>query len=594
VTTGLIIDALIILFYFVLILSIGLYMGRRENSLHDFALGGRNVPWWAVMASIIATETSAATFLGAPGEGYKAQSIAYAQLVVGLILGRMMVGFVFLKPYYLYKVYTVYDYLGVRFGTKSKNFVSGLFLVMRTLASGTRLFVPSLVMVLAYKIWASKGGSITFSTETAKELMPYFIAIVGLTLLTCLYTALGGIKAVIWTDVVQATLMFGSAIVSIFTILYFIGGKSWNFMDGLRALGDAVPQMKTHEGYFWLGWEESRVQAYAVAQEKVGRVIDTSNLSAWEWVRLILGSEFTLFSATIGAIMGNMAAFGTDQDMVQRLLTAETYKKSRRSLITAAVMDLPIAAFFSFIGVCLVAYFQQYPQCKPPDNADVFGSFILNVMPPGIRGLILAGVFATAMGSLSAALNALATSATNDWYIPFFARRKSEAHHVSAARAFTIVFALLMIAVAVGTAYVKVRDPEFRIIPFVIGIAGLFLGPMLGVFLIGMFTKRRGSDVGNVIAIAIGLIGMFFITGQHIQVMNMWDPPAAGQPNKHLPPHWLPAISWTWYAIVGAFIVFVVGVLFRTPDHVLAAAERKLHEASQQGEGEKPLSMRGH
>src|SRR5687767_4813197 len=152
------IDGLIILVYFVVIILIGLYMGRRDSSLHDFALGGRRVPWWAVMASIIAAETSAATFLGAPGEGYENKSLAYVQLIIGLIIGRVLVGYVFLKPYYTFKVYTVYDYLGIRFGPMSKNYVSGLFLFMRTLASGTRMFVPSLVMVLAWQLFTSGGG----------------------------------------------------------------------------------------------------------------------------------------------------------------------------------------------------------------------------------------------------------------------------------------------------------------------------------------------------------------------------------------------------------------------------------------------------
>src|SRR5262249_31206432 len=149
---SLLIDGLIILGYFVVITAIGLYMGRREETLGDFALGGRRVPWWAVMASIIAAETSAATFLGAPGEGYEKRSLAYVQLVFGLILGRLIVGYRFLRPYYEYKVYTVYDYLGVRFGPATKSYVSALFLLMRTLASGTRLFVPSLVMVLAWRL----------------------------------------------------------------------------------------------------------------------------------------------------------------------------------------------------------------------------------------------------------------------------------------------------------------------------------------------------------------------------------------------------------------------------------------------------------
>src|SRR6266516_4109153 len=152
---GLLVDGVIILVYFVVITAIGLYMGRREESLNDFALGGRRVPWWAVMASIIAAETSAATFLGAPGEGFDNRSLAYVQLIIGLIIGRVLVGYFFLKPYYIYKVYTVYDYLGIRFGPWSKNYVSALFLFMRTLASGTRMFVPSLVMVLAWKLLVS-------------------------------------------------------------------------------------------------------------------------------------------------------------------------------------------------------------------------------------------------------------------------------------------------------------------------------------------------------------------------------------------------------------------------------------------------------
>src|SRR5205085_12501870 len=135
--------------YFDVITALGLYMGRREESLADFALGGRRVPWWAVMASIIAAETSAATFLGAPGEGYDKRSLAYVQLVFGLIIGRFVVGYVFLKPYYAYRVYTVYDYPGVRFGPATKSYVSALLLVTRTLASGKTLFVPSPVPALA-------------------------------------------------------------------------------------------------------------------------------------------------------------------------------------------------------------------------------------------------------------------------------------------------------------------------------------------------------------------------------------------------------------------------------------------------------------
>src|SRR3954454_5340941 len=175
------VDGLIVVVYFTAIVCIGLYMGRRERSLHDFALGGRKVPWWAVMASIIAAETSAATFLGAPGEGYEKRSLAYVQLVAGVIIGRLLVGVFFLKPYYAYKVYTVYDYLGVRFGPISKNYVSALFLLMRTLASGTRLFVPSLVMVLAWQMLAERGTAPAAGSESVQHLSPYVVAILLLT-----------------------------------------------------------------------------------------------------------------------------------------------------------------------------------------------------------------------------------------------------------------------------------------------------------------------------------------------------------------------------------------------------------------------------
>lgn len=641
------IDAAIIVFYFVGIVLIGLYMGRRENSLHDFALGGRRVPWWAVMASIIAAETSAATFLGTPGEGYNSRSIAYTQLAVGLILGRILVGYVFLKPYYQYRVYTVYDYLSIRFGNKSKNYVSALFLIMRTLGSGTRLFVPAIVMVLAYKAMRA-GGAIAFST-TSNELMLYITAIVLVTVLTCIYTSFGGIKAVIWTDVIQACLMFGSALVAMMMILYHISGDSWNFMQGLRKVGEHAPLMKSYQGYFLTGFEATPVSAWTAEQARLGSYTLAAGLSWWEYVRVILFNEYTLFAAIIGGIIGNMAAFGTDQDMVQRMLTAETYKKSRRSLITAAVMDLPIYALFSFIGVLLVVYFTMEPKHMPASTAHVFGSYIINVMPTGVRGIVLAGVFATAMGSLSAALNALATSFTNDWYMPYFAPGKSEKHYVGAARFFTGVFAFLMICIACAFAYVTVVDPKVRIIPVVVGIAGLFLGPMLGVFLVGMLTKRRGSDAGNIFAITVGLIAMLFFSGQHIEVMNLISHPTMSPEEqlanvsgrisslqstleKHgslVPPEqrtkleksladltakrdrlvvdtaqgsamavkakwdvpvWMPVIKWTWFAMFGSVIVFLIGILFRTPEAMVENARRRALQAS--AGDDRPVSLR--
>ena len=539
---GFLVDLGIILLYFAGISAIGLYMGRREESLKDFALAGRQVPWWAVMASIIAAETSAATFLGAPGEGFAKRSLAYVQLTLGVVLGRWVVANVFLKPYYDYKVYTVYDYLAVRFGPRSKSIVSALFLIMRTLASGSRLFIPSLVMVLAWKLFVEQQGkSIAFQPVTSVG--PYLVAIGALVLLTAFYTTKGGIKAVIWTDVVQACIMFGSAIAAIVFLLNQIGGWS--------ALTKAVPAMTRLDGYFVTGFET------------------TGNLSFAGVIKHIFTGDYTIFSAVFGATMLNMAMFGTDQDMVQRMLTAETHQKAKRSLMSAAFLDIPIAAIFTFIGILLFVYYQQDPRFMPKSNADIFSSYILNVLPIGLRGLVLAGVFATAMGSLSAALNALATSATNDWYVPFLVRSGKYSDHnaMVAARWFTAIFSLLMFIVAGIFAYMKVADPSIRIIPVVLGIASYIVGPMLGVFLIGMLTKDRGSDTGNAIAVCAGLC----TTG----VLGYFQ-----------------LVSFTWFALIGSAVVVMIGVWFRTPASAIALAKRARESGID--EGDVPMFLREH
>jgi Na+/proline symporter len=448
------------------------------------------------------------------------------------------------------------------------------------------MFVPSLVMVLAWQMFTGGGEQVRF--KTVDNAWFYVIAIVAITMLTCLYTAMGGIKAVIWTDVIQATLMFGTALIAIGTLLYHVGGDSMNFAKGFNALVTDVPQLKQLNGYFLTGFEPDTVDKFKAANH-------ITQMTGWHYFLMVLASPYTLFSATIASTLANMAAFGTDQDMVQRMLTAETYKKSRRSLITAAFMDLPVASAFTFIGILLYVYYKHNPTFLPVDatgkvaNSDVFGSYILNVMPTGIRGLVLAGVFATAMGSLSAALNALATSATNDWYIPYFAREKSESHHVAAARWFTAVFALLMIVIAGAFAYAKVKDPNVRIIPVVLGIAGFILGPMLGVFLLGMFTRARGSDRGNMIAITVGLITTIVLGELHIYFANLVAPLLGIEPT-FTRPAWLPKVAFTWFAMIGALVVFAVGVFFSTSEKVIEAAQRRAAQA-QTGD-DRPMALR--
>jgi len=572
VTVGLGIDVAIILLYFGVISTIGLVMGRREKTLRDFALGGRSIPWWAVMASIIAAETSAATFLGAPTEGFKKQSLAYALLTFGVILGRWIVAQWFLKPFYVYKVYTVYDYLEIRVGPATKNFVSGLFLLMRTLASGTRLFIPSIVMVLAWQVVQNGGQPVVVSQKPVNDVAPYIIAIVLLSILTGIYTVKGGIKAVVWTDVVQACLMFGAALIAAGTLLGHIGGFS-----GLVSL---VPKMSTLQGYFVSGFDRGSIQDWQVTQKMIPANGEPLPMGFLGYLKEIITNDYTLVSALIASTAMNIAAFGTDQDMAQRLLTAETQTKARRSLLTAAFMDIPIAATFTFIGILLLAFYKLNPALQPKASADVFGSYILNVLPVGIRGIVLAGVFATAMGSLSAALNSLATSATNDFFVPFYAKPKGygEDRILLVARYFTILFAILMILVAGAFAYLKVKNPDIGIIPVVLGIAGYILGPMLGVFLLGIFTKSRGSDRGNLVALVAGLLS----------TSVLGDLPGKMNPSWSLNLGW--QVSFTWFAFIGATTVLVVGVWFKTPKEALALAERRVQSA--ESPDDRPVALR--
>src|SRR3982751_3824963 len=215
------IDSGVLLLYFVIIISIGLRMGRKERDLEDFALGRRQIPWWAVLASIIAAETSAGTFFGTPGEGFALRNYTYVQLAFGTIIARLLVSYIFIKPYYDYKVFSIYEYLTARFGVATKNAASAVFMITRLLASGARLYVAAIALALAYEmIRGVRPGQ-------QETLLIYIGATVAMVLLTAIYTTLGGIKAVIWTDFIQASIMIGSALTAV-GLLYCAIPGGWN------------------------------------------------------------------------------------------------------------------------------------------------------------------------------------------------------------------------------------------------------------------------------------------------------------------------------------------------------------------------------
>ena len=519
------IDSGVLLLYFFVIIFIGLRMGRKEDNLEDFALGGRRIPWWAVLASLVAAETSAGTFFGTPGEGFSHRDYTYLQLAFGTIIGRVLVSYIFIKPYYDYKVFSIYEYLTARFGVASKNAASAVFMITRLLASGARLYVAAIALALAYEMIS---GTRPNQTQT---LWIYLGATIAIVILTAIYTTFGGIKAVIWTDLIQASIMIGSALIAL-GLLYF-----------------AIPG----------GWHEI-VQRHGPFQlsDLITTGLDPAK-HGWDQVKSMFETEYTIFAGLIGAAFITMGTHGTDQDMVQRMLTARDVRRSRRSLIFSGLADIPIAFTFLSIGLLLWVYYQAHPDptlSKTPN--ETFCHFILYQMPVGLRGLLIAGIFATAMGSLSTALNALATSFTRDWYEPYINPGATGEQSLRAVRWATVWFSVLMIAVASTTSYLVIVHPNVRIIPIVLGIFGYTYGSLLGVFFVGMLTKQRGNDFGNVIAMIMGFIVVAILSGLPNNIAKMFGAQLYTQPD------WLPVMEFPWWICFGTIVTFCVAVLFRT------------------------------
>ena len=497
-------DSLVIAIYFLAIFGIGIYAGRKQNTLTDYALGNRSLPWWAILASILAAEISAATFLGAPGEGYHTRNFTYAQLCIGTILGRIIVGKLFLKPYYDYKVVSIYEYLEKRFGLLTRRTASMVFLISRVLASGTRLYFAGILLVIAYQFITNTPA------DSEQIVLLYIAALVIISMATTIYTAIGGLKAVVWTDVLQAAVLGVSMLSALWILFSHIPG-GWDSISAVMNGGDDWK-------FFSWGTEKG--------------------FSFLEQCSHILGQEYTVWAAFLGATFITMATHGTDQDMVQRMLAAKNSKAGTRAVIVSGLMDFPIVILFLFTGILLYVFYQYNPAA----------------LPGGVRGLLIAGLLATAMGSLSTALNSLATTATKDWYQGIFKPDATERQLLQCVRWGTVGFSLLLIMVGSVTAWYVVHHPEVRIIQIALGIFGYTYGSLLGIFLLGMLTRTRGNDTGNILAMAAGFIVIAVLTGL-IPLPASWE--------QHIP-----EIAFPWRVTIGTLATFFVGLCFRSR-HVL-------------------------
>lgn len=527
-------DLLVIGIYFAIIVAIGVHFSSRNRDVSEFALGGRSIPWWAVLASILASEISAGTFFGSPGEGFRSRNYTYAQLMVGYLLARLIVSAVFIPAYYRHNVVSIYEFLEARFGPRTRRIASAVFLLTRSLASGSRLWVPTLLLLV---IWDRMNPGNPLGNW--EQFWFTGAALVVISLLTAAYTAIGGIKAVIWTDVLQILVLFCALGFSVFFLLGHIPGGWEGAKSHLTAAGDL-------RLWQWEGDEPAD--------------------STWGKIKSVLETEFTVWAALFGSLFVTLATHGTDQDMVQRMLTAKDKKQSAVATILSGVADIPVTYAVLTIGILLSVYYghvvsdANLPMAGgQPDSTRVFPYFVIDVMPGGLRGLVIAGVLATTMGSLGTAMNSLATSYSRDFHFRWFKTPDDDAARVRVIKWSTLWFTLILIGVGLATAFVKAHNPGLSIIGIILGSFGYTYGSLLGIFMVALFTRNRGSEFGNPIAMLAGFVAVAFLSNLP---NDLWKMIAGG--HLYTNPDWFPVIEFPWRIMAGTLVTVAVALCFKS------------------------------
>lgn len=469
-------DLLIIAVYLAGITAFGLQFRKKQRSLKDYFLADRNVPWWAIMLSIVAAETSTLTIISIPGVAYRGD-FTFLQLVMGYVVGRFVISFLFIPHYFRGDLFTAYQLMERRFGQKLRSLTATLFLVTRAAAEGVRVFAVAIVVRIVL------GAALTGFSDFWRDV----IAIGIVTALTLIYTFEGGMAAVIWTDVVQMFIYVGGTIVGFITLLHLVPG----------------------------GWET--VSTTASAADK----FHVFNFSWNFW------NPYTFWSGVIGGAFLTTASHGTDQLIVQRLLAARNERQSKTALIGSGFAVLFQFFMFLLVGAMLWVFYKGVTNWKSFD--EIFPTFIVQYMPHGVSGLLIAAILAAAMSNLSAALNSLSSSSIVDFYL----RAKPDAteqQRVRLSRLSTLVWAAVLFGLAIGSRNIKV------VVEVGLAIASVAYGALLGVFLLGVLT-RKANEPGTMVGLFVGFATNFYI----------WR---------------ATKIPFTWYVPLGVTVTFTVGYLF--------------------------------
>ncbi len=477
------IDLALIAVYLIGITVFGLRFRKADSSLSSYFLAARSVPWWAIALSIVSAETSTLTIISVPGIAFGGD-FTFLQLVFGYMIGRLLICVLFLPRYFEGELFTAYQLIERRFGHRLHKVTAGLFLLTRAAAEGVRVYAVSIVVGIA------------IGTND-------ILSIVIISLLTLVYTFEGGMAAVIWTDVVQMGLYVAGTVIALFTL-------------GARIDG---------------GW--TTVHAVTSAAGKLHVLNFALNLT----------TTYTFWAGLIGGAFLTMASHGTDQLMVQRLLAARNLRDARVALLASGGVVLLQFTLFLLIGAGLYVFYGQHPAALTVKGSDrLFPAFIVQQMPVGIAGLLIAAILAAAMSNLSAALNSLSSTTIVEFYLRLRPGATDRRRNLL-SRVATVVWAVVLVGIAI---YAVAHGGKGHVVETGLSIASVAYGSLLGVFLLGTLTRyatEAGAIAGMVTGFALNLA--------------LWLQPAA----LHVSGVTLPKIAYTWYVLIGSVVTFAVGSL---------------------------------
>jgi len=509
------VDLAIIVVYLAAMPAIGVLVGRRQRSAADYFIGERSLPWWAVCFSIVATETSTLTVISTPGLIWAASGsyngLTYLQLPFGYIIGRTLVSFVLLPRYFKGKQSTAYAFLGERFGPAMQGVSSVAFIVTRLLAEGVRLFAGAIPIQLILSHYG-------LNTQ-------YWQIVVVLTALTVIYALVGGIKAVVWVDVIQLSIYLGGAVIA----LIVLAGK--------------LPS----------DW------ASRAADAGVFRLFDFD----FDVLHL-LTSQYAFLTAIVGGAIFTMASHGADQLIVQRFLSCRSVADGRKALIGSGIAVTIQFGLFLLVGAMLWAHngYRTLGELGVRSD-DIFTNFITSELPVGVAGLLIAAILASTMGALASALNALSNSTVADLYQRFTRRKHEDSALLRHGRIWTLVWAVVFAVFA--SLFTSRNNP---VIEQGLAITGYTYGAMLGAFFLGLLVKRA-RQLDAIIAFGVTVAAMAVV------VLAVRIPPAPGAKPV--------VLAFPWYTLLGVLITLLVGGLLALR-HREPPRPRQADEAAQEAQ----------